>query len=65
MIAKVDKDSCIGCGMCIDICPEIFQYDDEYKSESVTEKIPEELKEKVAEAIDVCPVEAISEDNSL
>ena len=65
MISKVDKDSCIGCGMCIDICPEVFQYDDEYKSECVMETIPEELKEKVAEAIDVCPVEAIAEDNSL
>lgn len=65
MIAKVDKDSCIGCGMCIDICPEAFKYDDDYKSECTMEEIPEELTEKVAEAIDVCPVEAISEDNSL
>ncbi len=65
MIAKVDKDSCIGCGMCIDICPEIFKYDDDYKSECITEEIPKELNEKVADAIDNCPVQAIFEDNSL
>ncbi len=22
MVAKVDKDACVGCGTCVDACPE-------------------------------------------
>ena len=25
MHAEVDKDTCIGCGACPDICPEVFK----------------------------------------
>ncbi len=28
MIAKVDPDTCIGCGTCPAICPEVFQMND-------------------------------------
>ena len=24
MIAKIDRDGCISCGMCVEICPEVF-----------------------------------------
>lgn len=49
--------------MCISVCPEVFECaDDGTKSVCKLDDIPEDLKEKVSEAIDVCPVDAISEE---
>ncbi|NCC52710.1 MAG: ferredoxin, partial [Spartobacteria bacterium] len=28
MKAKVDADSCTACGLCTDICPEVFEMQD-------------------------------------
>ena len=30
----VDKDTCIGCGLCCGVCPEVFSMDDEDKAEA-------------------------------
>ena len=59
MKAIVDEDTCIGCGLCCGVCPEVFRMDDEDKAEAfaLTE---ESNKSQVQEAIDGCPVEAIS-----
>ena len=62
MKVKVDKEACIGCGMCIDICPKVFEYDYGGKSVCKLEEIPDDLSEKVNESADVCPVSAISID---
>ncbi len=53
------NDECISCGMCIDICPEVFSYNDEEKSQAIEGEIPADLEEKVTEAAGACPVEAI------
>ena len=29
MKAMVNKDTCTGCGICVDICPEVFEIGDE------------------------------------
>ncbi|HDM92160.1 MAG TPA: ferredoxin, partial [Candidatus Korarchaeota archaeon] len=29
---KVDQDTCIGCGVCSSLCPEIFEMGDDGKS---------------------------------
>lgn len=55
----VNQESCIGCGMCIDICPEAFKYNSEDKSEAISETVETGLEDKVLEARDVCPVDAI------
>ncbi|MDF2505862.1 MAG: ferredoxin [Clostridium sp.] len=28
----VDKDTCIGCGLCTSVCPDVFVMDDEGKA---------------------------------
>jgi len=48
----------IGCRSCVEICPEVFAFDEEKEKARVIkpESGPEEL---VQEAIDTCPVECI------
>lgn len=57
---KVDQEKCIGCGSCQMIAPELFELNDEMKSEYIGGEMPDE--EKLQEAIDVCPVEAITKE---
>lgn len=60
MKAIVNKDTCIGCGLCASICPEIYNLDDEEgKAEAIDEEIDESLVDEAVEARDSCPVEAI------
>ena len=56
MAIKVDKEKCIGCGSCSAICGEVFEMGDDGKAYvKVQKKIP-----CVKEAIESCPVDAIS-----
>lgn len=54
---KVDKDKCIGCGMCIAIAPKSFKFEDDGKV--VFTSPPGDEEAKIQEAIDSCPVAAI------
>ena len=56
MKAYVDQDMCIGCGMCAGIEPDAFRMNDSGKAECYAEGDDG----KVQEAIDSCPVGAIS-----
>ena len=58
MKVKVNQD-CIGCGMCIDMCPEVFEYNDEGLSSAKSEEIDDSLKDAVVEVQEACPVAAI------
>ena len=53
-MVKVDKEICIGCGLCESICPEGFKMNDEGKAEVRNPKA-----KCVKEAADSCPVDAI------
>jgi len=56
-MVKVDKAKCIGCGLCTNICDEVFGMDNDAKAKVKEQKnLP-----CVKEAIDQCPVDAISE----
>ena len=52
------NENCIGCGMCVSICPEVFSLTDENVAYANGE-ILTELEESVQEAADNCPVNAI------
>ena len=59
MKAHVDEDVCIGCELCVDTCPEVFQMNDDGFAEPVADPVPPEQRECVREAADICPVTAI------
>ena len=55
----VDPDLCIGCGLCPDICEEIYTMNDENLAVAKDIEIPDELVEEVNDAVTSCPVDAI------
>ncbi|MBU5335124.1 ferredoxin [Intestinibacter bartlettii] len=60
MRAFVDRDACIGCEACVGICPEVFSMDDDAISVAVEGEIAEDILESAEEAMDCCPVGAIT-----
>ncbi|MCB2289884.1 ferredoxin [Clostridium sp. CS001] len=60
MKAYVDKDTCIGCGLCPAICPEIFQMEDDGKAVASEEDVAENLMDSARDAEQQCPVDAIT-----
>jgi ferredoxin len=58
MRAIVDEETCIGCGLCAETCPEVFEMVDE-KARAKVDEVPEEFAEACREAAEDCPVEAI------
>lgn len=60
MKAAVDKDTCIGCGLCPTIAPEVFDMDDDGKAHTIVDEVPDNSKDGAKEAETSCPVAAIS-----
>ncbi|MGI6552443.1 MAG: ferredoxin [Clostridia bacterium] len=61
MKVTVDPDLCIACGACIDVAPELFDWNDDGLSEAIVDEVPEGQEDLAQEAIDSCPTEAIRE----
>jgi len=59
MKAIVDEDACTGCGLCEEICPQVFELGDDV-SEVIVDEIPPEAEDDAREAEAECPVEAIT-----
>lgn len=57
MLAYVDPDVCIGCGLCAGMAPEVFQMGSHGKAEAVGDGTEETVKL----AVESCPVGAIRE----
>ena len=56
----IDRDVCISCGACVNISPEHFRLnEDDFKSE-VIKQYDEKDKDVIEEAVNNCPVGAIS-----
>ncbi len=60
MKATVDKELCIGCGICESICPKVFVMDGDGKASVKAQLLTPELKECAEDAQEQCPVSAIS-----
>jgi ferredoxin len=58
------NDSCIACGTCESICPEVFKVEevDGKMTAKVLEADYTTLESKIDEAISACPVQAISKE---
>lgn len=59
MKAKVDQDTCIGCDLCVQTCPAVFKMEGD-KAVAYVAVVPKESEGACAEAVDGCPVTAIS-----
>jgi ferredoxin len=53
MKTRVDENLCTGCGICVDLCPEVFENGDAVSVVRV-EVVPKELEAKVKESADSC-----------
>ena len=59
MKARVDQDLCIGCELCQDTCPDVFEIREDGFSHVIREEIGSEYYDCVREAAEICPTEAI------
>jgi ferredoxin len=60
MKAKVIADQCIGDGICVDTCPEVFEMgDDGLAYVKIEGDVPADQEALVKEAAEACPTEAI------
>ena len=59
MKAFVDKELCIGCGLCVEVCPEVFEIGNDDKSQAKVDLVPPAAEGSCREAANQCPVSAI------
>ena len=62
MKTTVDREDCIGCGLCEDLCPGVFKMDDEAKATVIVDIVPMEHEQCTRQAAEECPVSAIAVD---
>jgi ferredoxin len=60
MKATIDREGCIGCGMCADTCPEVFRMAYDGLAEVYVNPIPATSENTAMEAQDGCPVSVIT-----
>ena len=60
MKAHVDHDTCIGCGVCPSVCPEIFEMRDDGLSHVIVDTVPAGAEDAAKDAEESCPVDAIT-----
>lgn len=53
------NESCIGCGACNAVCPEVFDLNGDGLAENIIGEVPAELEDSAKEAAEACPVNAI------
>lgn len=59
MKAFVDQAVCTGCGLCPDVCPEVFKMDGD-TAVAYVDTVPIEAEQSCRDAAEQCPVEAIT-----
>ncbi|MFH1395604.1 MAG: ferredoxin [Candidatus Omnitrophota bacterium] len=59
MKAVVDLEKCIGCGLCVQVAPEIYEMQED-KAVTKVDEIAEDKIEDAKNGADQCPVTAIT-----
>ena len=59
MKAVIDRDGCIGCGLCADTCPEVFRMADDGLAEAYP-KVTDATYDTAKEAEENCPTSVIT-----
>ena len=59
MKATVDANTCTGCELCVQVCPEVFEMDGGVSKVKVA-VIPAAAEASAKEAADSCPVACIT-----
>lgn len=59
MKVRVDKNKCGGCGLCVSIAPEVFEFDKDGKSKVKEKADLQKNKELINQAKESCPTQAI------
>ena len=55
-----DKELCSNHGQCVGAAPELFKFADDGSLIVIEPNPPEELREAARDAVDICPVQALS-----
>ncbi|MGC8866697.1 MAG: ferredoxin [Elusimicrobiales bacterium] len=58
MKVSINKDVCIGCGLCANDCPDIFEMSGDKATTKLT-NVPKAQEEACKNAATNCPVQAI------
>lgn len=54
----INEEECVGCESCVELCPDVFDFDADAEKASVKEDYSED-EACIQEAIDSCPSECI------
>lgn len=58
MKVKVNAELCVGCGLCVNTSPDVFEMKED-KAVVKAEAVPAEGEDSCKQSKDECPVEAI------
>lgn len=59
MKAIIDQDTCTGCTLCTQTCPEVFKMEND-TAIVTADPVPSESEDTCRQAADDCPVDAIN-----
>ena len=60
MKAKIQREGCISCGTCAQVCPDVFRMAEDGLAEVYIDPVPPEAEDQAVDAQENCPVSVIT-----